>query len=280
MADAAAELQRSHGELRVRLRQLDDRTSLADLYQAGCLKARLPEHASTSPLEIVTINTAGGLTDGDDVSTTIHWDADSHGIVTTQAAERIYRCREAPARIATTLSVEENAVAAWLPQETILFDGSRLERSTAIELGDSAHFFGVESFVFGRIAMQETLQQGDVFDRLRLYQNGKLLFADAFALGHTGSFSVDTEINQAAVLGIAKCCATAVFVSASASSELAELQTIISASTARGGASDLGGVIAMRLVTEDSRELRRVVLALYQACLGPSGFTVPRVWNC
>ncbi len=280
MAQPAAELQRSRGELRVRLRQLGARTALADLYQQGCLKARLPRHSSTAPLEVVTINTAGGLTDGDDVSTTIQWDAASRGVVTTQAAERIYHCRDAPAHITTTLVVNDNAIAAWLPQETILFDRSQLERNTNIELGTDAEFFGVESFVFGRIAMQEVVRQGQVFDRLRLYQHGKLLFADVLALGSADSVSIDAELQQPGVLGSAKCCATALYVGARNGTLLAELRAIIEASGARGGASDLGGVIVMRLLAEDSRTLRRVILKLYKACLGRSGLSEPRVWHC
>tara|TARA_R110002096_G_scaffold3025_1_gene15461 strand:- start:4725 stop:5567 length:843 start_codon:yes stop_codon:yes gene_type:complete len=280
MAQAATELQRSRGELRVQLRRLGDRTSLAQLYQEGCLRARLPQHSSAAPLEIVTINTAGGLTDGDDVNTTIHWNAASRGIVTTQAAERIYHCRDAPAHITTTLVVDDNAIAAWLPQETILFDRSQLERNTIIELGNDTEFFGVESLVFGRIAMQELVRYGKVFDRLRLYQDGKLLFADALALGTTDLHAIDTEINQPGVLGSARCCATALYVGTWDGSLLTELRAIIEASGARGGASDLGNVIAIRLVGEDSRTLRHVILQLYDACLGHAGFSEPRVWNC
>ena len=60
MAQTAAELQRSQGELRVRLRKLGDRTVLGDLYQQGCLKARLPRRAADDALEVVTINTDEG----------------------------------------------------------------------------------------------------------------------------------------------------------------------------------------------------------------------------
>lgn len=280
MAQAATKLQRSRGELRVQLKRLGDRTSLAQLYQEGCLRARLPQYSSAATLEIVTINTGGGLTDGDDVNTTIHWNTASRGIVTTQAAERIYHCRDAPARINTTLVIDDNAIAAWLPQETILFDRSQLERNTNIELGNDAEFFGVESFVFGRIAMQETVRYGSVFDRLRLYQHGKLLLADALALGTSDSRAIDSEVTQPGVLGSAKCCATALYVGSRNGALLTELRAVICASGALGGASDLGSVIVMRLVAEDSRILRHVILQLHEACLGHAGFSAPRVWNC
>ena len=61
---------------------------------------------------------------------------------------------------------------------------------------------------------------------------------------------------------------------------LAELREIIAASDAVGGASNLDGVIVMRLLAEDSRTLRRTILKLYNACLGRSGFSEPRVRHC
>ena len=284
MAQTAAELQRSRGELRVRLRQLGERTVLADLYQQGCLKARLPQHSSRAPLEVVTINTAGGLTDGDEVASTIHWDSGSRGVVCTQAAERIYHCRQAPATITTSLDVADDAVAAWLPQETILFDHSHLERQTQIELGNNAVLFAVESLVFGRVAMQEIVRTGRLFDRLEIRQAGKLLLADALSLGAAPSDGpyddIEQQLQNKSVLAGAKCCASLVFAGNREPALLDSLRALIAASPVSGGASDLGPVITMRLIAADSRPLRSLILQLYLACLGPFRFAEPRVWFC
>ncbi len=51
-----------HGRLAVAARE--GRTRLAELYQEGAAKIRLPRHADGS-FEAVLINTAGGLTGGD-----------------------------------------------------------------------------------------------------------------------------------------------------------------------------------------------------------------------
>ncbi len=280
MAQTAAELQRSQGDLRVRLRQSGNRTVLGDLYQKGCLKARLPRQSSEQAVEVVTINTAGGLTDGDEVSTLVQWDKNARGVITTQAAERIYDCRQSPAFVNTTLKLDDHAVGCWLPQETILFDNSRLERQTAIELSDSAVLFVVESLVFGRIAMQESLQTGHLFDRLQVHAGGRLVLADALALGGDERNSIDTHLNRKSVLDAARCCATAVFAGDYDKKLLARLRSMIDNSQTVGGASDLGPVIAVRVVAQDSKTLRNLILQLYMACLGPFGFSEPRVWHC
>lgn len=280
MAQPAAELQRSQGELRVRLSKLGRRTVLGDLYQQGCLKARTPRRSSELPLEVVTINTAGGLTDGDELTIMIQWDAGTRGVVTSQAAERIYHCREDPALINTTLAIGDDAVAGWLPQETILFDRSRLERRTNIELGEHARFFAVESLVFGRIAMQETIESGQLFDRLQIRQHGRLIFADALALGGNEQASMHSHLAKDSVLGKARCCATIVF-AGNTNDELPDtLRSAIADSDAVGGASDLGPVITMRLLATDSRTLRELILRLYRICLDPFEFSEPRVWHC
>ena len=48
-------------------------------------------------------------------------------VLTTQACEKIYRSNGPDADVETRLHVEEGAALAWFPQETILFDGSRLK---------------------------------------------------------------------------------------------------------------------------------------------------------
>lgn len=280
MAQVAASLQRSQGELRVRLRRSVHGTSLGDLYQKGCLKARMPRHAAAKPVEVVTINTAGGLTDSDEVSTQVSWEKHTRGVITTRAAERIYDCRQSPAYVRTDLKLEDNAVGCWLPQEIILFDNSRLERQTTIELGKHAVLFAVESLVFGRTAMQETVRVGHLFDGFKILVDGELVLADALALNGEAQRPMDAHLQQASVLGAGRCCATIVFVGDYDTALLANIRTRLEGSEVVGGASDLGQLIAVRLIAREIKTLRSLILDLYTACLGPLGFTEPRVWHC
>lgn len=62
-------LQRTQGKLRVSFQRAPDgATQLVDLFQEGCLKARLPRSQCAGDAEVVILNTAGGLTGGDRLS--------------------------------------------------------------------------------------------------------------------------------------------------------------------------------------------------------------------
>ena len=80
------------------------------------------------------------------------------------------------------LEVATGAALAWLPQETILFDRARINRSIEVDLAADARLILAEAVIFGRSAMGETLENGFLFDRWRVRREGRLLFADALRL--------------------------------------------------------------------------------------------------
>ena len=82
-------LQRAVGELRVGVRVRDGRTVLDDLRQAGCLKARFPR--SDDWLNVVTLNTSGGIAGGDALDSAFVAGAGARATIAAQAAERFYR---------------------------------------------------------------------------------------------------------------------------------------------------------------------------------------------
>src|SRR5215469_11942830 len=143
---------RSRGAVRVTLKAANSRTVLDTLYQSGCLRLRIPRTEKHTQTESVLINTAGGLTGGDDLYIESHWLAGTTACLTTQAAEKIYRAANSVARVRTRLFVESGANAEWLPQETILFNRSALDRRLDVNLARGAKFLGLETVVFGRQA--------------------------------------------------------------------------------------------------------------------------------
>ena len=228
------------------------------------------------------INTSGGLTDGDRLFVDAAWQADTRALVTTQAAERIYRSREGVARISTTLEVGERAAAYWLPQETILFDAGRLDRTTDVWMSRDASLFAVESIVFGRAGMGETTASGRVFDRWRIRIDGMLVFADALRLDDSGNAGLDRQLDRAAVMGDARAMATMIYVGEDAASRLAGFRQAMARCDVIGGASDLGPLVVARVVATSSQQLRAAIASVFEA-VGDDGrqnLQLPRVWNC
>src|SRR4051812_49851801 len=58
-------LQRAVGELRVGVERSGEQTVLDDLRQAGCLKARFPRRVESGWMDVVTLNTGGGVAAAD-----------------------------------------------------------------------------------------------------------------------------------------------------------------------------------------------------------------------
>lgn len=181
---APPSLQRARGIGRIATKQTDTRTRLDTLFQEGCGKIRLPNTHSTS-LEAVLINTAGGITGGDH----LQWQADvssgGHLVLTTQACERSYRSTGDFARVETRLHVGADAHLDWLPQETILFAASKLDRKLDVELDDGATLTAIESVLLGRDAMGEDAADALLRDNWRIRRNGRLIHAEATRIDAT-----------------------------------------------------------------------------------------------
>src|ERR1700677_1814332 len=114
-------LQRAVGDLRVGVKRLGTETVLDDLRQAGCLKARFPRRVVPGWMDIVMLNTGGGVAGGDRLDVEVAAGAAARATIAAQAAERFYRARvgEVASHVRTTLTVGPGAAMEWLPQETI-----------------------------------------------------------------------------------------------------------------------------------------------------------------
>jgi len=274
---AAPRLARAEGRLALSFRVRSGITVVGRFEQAGCLRARLPRPERGAFSGAVTLNTAGGIASGDRLDLSIAWHEEACATVSAAAAERVYRARsgEAPARVATTLTVAPGATAEWLPQETILFDGARLERSLVVELGEGAGLVAVEALVFGRTARGETMREGLLVDRVSVHRGGALVHADVTRLDG----KVAEILARRAVADGAAAVASLIAAGPSVASALAPLREALGgAPRAEGGASLRDGLLLARIVARDGAALRRAVLAALAALRHDR--PVPRVWRC
>jgi len=277
-----ARLQRSCGEARVTFKKSGDRTALDQLHQSGCCKLRFPRPEPGQPPEAVLINTAGGLTDGDELSTLAHWRADTTAVITTQAAERIYRSRGQAALVRNGLLVEGGATALWLPQETIMFDGGRMTRRLEAKLDETATLLACESIVFGRSAMGETVASGGVLDTWRIRMGRKLVYADGLRL----EGEIRTGLAKPALGNGAQAVASLICVRRNAQDLQEAVRNAISGMNCTAGCSALGPVLVTRLLARTGAELRRDLAALIEVMLELLGRDedgavkrLPRVWS-
>lgn len=273
----AVTLARAEGRLGLGFARRGAVTVLARLDQAGCLRARLPRPERGALPGAVTLNTAGGIASGDRLTTEVTWHEGAAATVSAAAAERVYRARvaERPAHVETTLTVGAGAVAEWLPQETILFDGARLDRSLTVSLAVDAALLAVEALVFGRAARGEMMRAGALSDRVTLRRGGALVFADRISL--TGDIAA-TLARPATGAG-AGAVASLLSVGPDAAAARDRLRAAFAGlEGAEGGATLRDGIVLARIVARDGLALRRAVVAGLAALRHAR--PLPRVWQC
>ncbi|QDL90866.1 urease accessory protein UreD [Paroceanicella profunda] len=268
---ARATQPRAQGESRIAVRLgPDGRTLLSKLYQQGSAKILLPT-ARDPALEAVLLNTSGGITGGDRISCEGRAEAGARLVLTTQAAERLYKSwpDETPGRLSTRLSIGPGARIDWLPQETIAFDRSALHRSLDVEMAADATFLALEPIILGRTAMGERVHSIRLRDHWRVRRDGRLIYADALRLEGPAL----EALAGPATLGGGFAFASMLFVAPGAEDLLTPLRARLEGI---GAASARDGFVSMRLVAPDGLALRRCILDTLGLLLGRA---LPRVWH-
>lgn len=260
-------MQRSRGAASVRL----GRRGLADLAQSGSARAMLPRASAGCP-EIVFLNTAGGLASRDVLAYRVELDPGTRSLATTQTAERAYRAEDAPARVGVHLHVGAGGWLDWLPQETILYDGAWLMRSTEVDLAPDAGCLLLESLVLGRIAMGEALRSLRLTDRRIVRRSGRVIHHDALALDEAAL----SRLSRPAMLGGARAMATLALIAPHAPELLEPARAALDEPGVIGAASAPPGRLLLRLLAVDGWPLRRQVIRLLRV-LRPE--SLPRIWQ-
>ncbi len=257
---------RASGRIALEAAAMGGRTRRSRVHEAGSLRVRFP-NATGEALEAVIVNTGGGMTGGDRFSIDMAVGEGARLVAGTAAAEKIYRSTGPDAEMAVRLDVGAGGRLAWLPQETILFDGARLKRRIDIDLADGASLVMAEAVVFGRAAMGETVAEGLFNDRWRLRRDGRLIFADAALLDG----AIAAKLAEPAVTAGGIALAT-VLVAPGGETELAAVRDLDFAGEV--GISSWNGIAVARLVARDGLTLRHDLIAVLSAL----GQAVPRLW--
>jgi urease accessory protein len=177
---SANDLQRAEGFGRALLSGSEKGSRIVDIFQRSPIRIMFPGAGGGAVEEAVLVNTAGGIAGGDRLECGVTALANASIAVTSQAAEKVYRAANEPARIATKLKACEAAKLAWLPQETIVFNWGRLSRETEINVSSGAELLALEWLVLGRAAHGEEMVGGHIADSWRVKKDGRLIWADSF----------------------------------------------------------------------------------------------------
>jgi urease accessory protein len=273
------DLQRADGSGRLVLSGSEKGTRITDVFQRAPIRIMFPRCGGAPLEEAVFINTAGGIAGGDRFESRVTALNNASIAVTSQAAEKVYRALNEPARIATRLKACEAAKLAWLPQETILFNWGRLRRDTEIELTSGAEVLALEWLVLGRAARGERITGACITDSWRVTKDGRLIWADCLRI------SDDTvpHLDSKALLSNCRAIATLIYFGPSLESRLELLRDIARLLECRCAATAVSGLIIVRLAAEVSTDLSRALRSFLEQLspeLAPGPFRVPKMWSC
>ena len=259
---------RARGSVKFDVQLIDGKTRRRQLHESGSLRVRFPSPEDHG-LSAMFVNTAGGAAGGDRFDIDIAAGEGTSLTVTTAAAEKVYRSYGPSAEINIRLKAAAGAHLSWLPQETILFDRSRTERSIEIDLDATASLVACEIVIFGRAAMGEKVQSGAFVDRWRLRRGGKLIFAETVRLdGDLGA-----KLARPAIANGGLAIGTALIVPG----DEALVERIREAAENFGGEVGIScwnGFAMARFCAQDAAKLRVDMMQV----LARSGAALPRLW--
>lgn len=275
----AATLPRMNGLARVGFERRDGATRLAALDQRMPLRVLFPQPEQGEPPLAAMVTTSGGLVGGDFLEIAVTVGEGARAVAIGQAAEKVYRSTGPDSVVEVALTVGSHGWLEWLPQETILFDGARLNRRTAADVGAAGRLLAGECLVFGRLARGEVMRYGLARERWEVRRAGRLVWADTF---HAED-DIFRILETPAGLAGARAYATAVYVGDDAADYLAlARETTGGAAEVRAGATCVNGVLVARWLGVDPLFVRRGFERYWMALRGAAGSLpsrLPRLWH-
>jgi urease accessory protein len=274
-----ADLQRAEGSGRIVLSGSQNRARIKDVFQRSPVRIMFPRAGGGAVEEAVLVNTAGGIAGGDRFEISVTALANAAIALTSQAAEKVYRALNEPARITTKLKACEAAKLAWLPQETIVFNWGRLSRETDIELSSTAELLALEWLVLGRAAHGEEMIGGHIKDSWRVKKDNRLIWADSFLI----TDEMFAHLHRKALLSHCRAVATLIYFGPCLGARLEFSRDVALCLECQCTATSVGGLIIVRFAAKVSYDLRAALhsfLKQFSRELGPGPFRVPKIWSC
>ncbi|WP_051512624.1 urease accessory protein UreD [Skermanella stibiiresistens] len=272
-----------HGGASVRFERRAGATRLAKLYHHDPMRVLFP-NPRTGDIAVATlVTTSGGLVGGDRLDVGLQVGPGAAALITTQAAEKIYRSTGADVRVTTSVSVEPEGWLEWLPQEAILFEGARLRRSTRIDMAPTARLMAGELLVFGRIARGECFTHGLARDAWEVRRDGRLIWADALHLDG----DIRSTLDHGACFGGATAYGTILYAAPDASACLDAARGLIGGAIADtpgvlAAATCLDGMLVIRWLGVRAHDVRRAYAGFwagFRSHVAGLPARLPRLWD-
>lgn len=259
-------------ELTLGFSQRSDKTVLGKRQHRGPLSVQRPFYPEGGVCHVYLLHPPGGVVAGDQLSITANVERDAQALITTPAAGKFYRSGGGEAQQTVNLKLAENASLEWLPQETIVYQGAKLNSSMNIDLAEQAHFIGWEILALGRPAAGEGFDYGSATLNWRISHGERLIYLERLRL--------DAEAFQArwGVFGHSAC--GTMYAYPATSLQLAAVQELIG-DEANRGVTLVDGLLICRGLDERADLLKSFfeeVWGLVRGDVVGKTICAPRIW--
>lgn len=187
MSAQTAKFSAWQAELAIRYRSINGRTVLAERHHRGPLHVQKSFYPENEVCHTYILHPPGGVAGGDQLTIKVAAEAQAHALITTPASNKFYRSAQEVSRIRQHIEVSANATVEWLPQDSIMFSGCRVDMQTRVDLQPQAKFIGWEISCYGRPASDEYYAQGHCRQKFELYRDNKLLHIETTNLDGGGA---------------------------------------------------------------------------------------------
>jgi urease accessory protein len=169
-------------ELNLEFSATAEKTVLVKRDHKGPLAVQRPFYPERNVCHVYILHPPGGIVGGDKLAISVKASANSHALITTPAAGKFYRSERKEAIQTVDISVANDAILEWLPQETIIYQGAQVKSSVNVNLVSNASFIGWEILSLGRPASGEGFDSGMAELNWQIYYQQQPLFLERLLL--------------------------------------------------------------------------------------------------
>jgi urease accessory protein len=267
-----------HARLALGFERRGDRTVLARRDHDGPLVVQKSLHPEGDAVcHAIVIHPPAGIAGGDRLRLDVSAGDGAHVLLTTPGAGKWYRTAGPAAGQHVTIDAGEGATVEWLPQETILYEGSLADIAWHARLAPTARLVAWDIVCLGRTGSGERYAKGSARVTTRIERGGRALWVERGRLG-AGTAAPD------AGAGLAGRSVFGTLVAAGGAVDDALLSACREARPAEGegAVTRLPGLFVARYRGDESEAARDHFAALWRllrpAMAGREAVT-PRIWR-
>ena len=135
---------------------------------------------------MIILHPPGGVVGGDGLTISVEGGNASQALITTPAAGKVYGSAGPLARQDIHLTLGPGSALEWLPQETIIYDGARVETRLSVELERQASFIGWDLMCLGLPAAGKPFSKGHVVQQMVIRREKRPLLFETVRISSQG----------------------------------------------------------------------------------------------